>query len=159
MTGVADRVLAGAAAGFAATGPMTVLMEALHALLPPRERDPLPPRQITTRVAEAAGVADDMSEDEKEAAAITAHFAFGTTTGAVYGLLAPRLPRSSPVLSGVGYGLAVWAASYLGLLPAVGLYRSPAREPARRHGLMIAAHVVWGAVAGSTFDQLADGSE
>jgi len=48
----------------------------------------------------------------------------------------------------VGYGLVVWAGSYLGLLPAVGLHRPATREPAGRNGMMIGAHVVFGAVLG-----------
>jgi hypothetical protein len=147
-----DRLLAGAAAGFAATGPMTAVMEGLHTLLPSGEQDPLPPRQITERGAAAAGVARELDEEETEAATAVAHFGFGTAAGALFGLLAAR--SQSPVMAGIGYGLGVWAASYLGLLPASGLYKSSRTEPARRHGLMIAAHVVWGAVAGKVLQQL-----
>lgn len=153
MSHTYDRLLAGATAGFAATGPMTAVMEGLHTLLPPREQDPLPPRQITERGAATAGVAHELDDEETEAAAAVAHFGFGTAAGALFGLIAAR--SQSPVLAGVGYGLGVWAASYLGILPVAGLYKSSRNEPARRHGLMIAAHVVWGAVAGKVLQQLA----
>ena len=148
-----DRLLTGAAAGFAATGPMTAVMEALHTLLPREEQDPLPPRQVMERGAEAAGVEHELDDEGTEAATAVAHFGFGTAAGALLGLLAAR--SQSPTLAGVGYGLGVWAASYLGILPAAGLYKSARNEPARRHGLMIAAHVVWGAVAGKVLQQLA----
>ena len=70
-----------------------------------------------------------MDEEHRQGLAAAAHFAFGGTAGAVYGLLAPHLPLH-PVLNGVAFGLGVWASSYLGWLPATGLYRSALDEPA-----------------------------
>jgi uncharacterized membrane protein YagU involved in acid resistance len=145
---------AGAAAGFAATVPMTVVMEAGRQLLPPTERDPLPPRQVTANAADAVGIGPHMTETEKDAAAAAAHFGFGTSAGAVYGLLAPQLPVG-PVAGGVGFGLAVWAVSYLGWLPTTGLYKRPDHEPAGRHAKIIVSHVVWGAALGLAHAALA----
>lgn len=143
----ARDLCAGAAAGTVATAPMTAAMEGIRLMLPRYEQDPIPPRQITERAAAAVGVADDMTEGEKEAATAASHFAFGASAGAAYGLLAPLLP-GGPVASGVGYGLAVWAGSYLGWLPSTGLYKRPGNEPAGRHAKMILSHVVWGACLG-----------
>jgi uncharacterized membrane protein YagU involved in acid resistance len=156
MTHAVRDLLAGAAAGTIATAPMTAAMEGIRRMLPRSEQDPLPPRQITERAAIAAGIADDMNEGEKEAATAVSHFAFGAGAGALYGLLAPHLP-GGPVAAGVGYGLVVWAGSYLGWLPATGLYKQPENEPAGRHAKMILAHVVWGATLGMLHDQLAGG--
>jgi uncharacterized membrane protein YagU involved in acid resistance len=58
------------------------------------------------------------------------------------------------VVNGVAYGLGVWTASYLGLLPALGLLAPATEHPARRNALMIAAHVVWGASLGITAKRL-----
>ena len=49
-------VLVGAAAGCAATVPMTWAMGELHHRLPAHERYPLPPRTVTMRAAGAASV-------------------------------------------------------------------------------------------------------
>ena len=138
---------AGAAAGLVATAPMTAVMDGIRRVLPWHEQDPIPPRQITARAADAAGVGHVLTEGEKDAAAAAAHFAFGASAGAVYGLLAPHLPVG-PVAGGVGYGLAVWAGSYLGWLPATGLYKQPEHEPAGRHASIVLSHVVWGATLG-----------
>jgi len=92
MSDLARDVCAGATAGLVATAPMTAVMEGVRRLLPRHEQDPPPPRQITERAAAAVGVADDMTEGEKEAATAASHFAFGAGTGALYGLLAPHLP-------------------------------------------------------------------
>jgi uncharacterized membrane protein YagU involved in acid resistance len=149
----AGSFLAGAVAGLAATVPMTAAMRAIHRQLPRHERDPLPPAQVTVNAAEVAGVAHKMSRRQKHHAVLATHYGIGTTAGAVYGLLAPYLAGPG-VLNGVAYGLTVWASSYLGVLPATGLYKAPDREPARRHGMTAAAHVVWGGVLGVLTDLL-----
>ncbi|MEJ7606229.1 MAG: DUF6789 family protein [Bryobacteraceae bacterium] len=61
-----------------------------------------------------------------------------------------------PAAEGALYGLAVWGGSYLGVMPATGLYKSATEEPAARNALMIAAHLVWGAALGVIFNKLAD---
>src|SRR5205085_2819495 len=63
-TTLGDMVL-GAVAGCVDTVPMTWAMEAMHRRLPQQERYPLPPRQITMRVAEKAGVKEDLDEEER----------------------------------------------------------------------------------------------
>ena len=150
-----ERLFAGGAAGLAATAPMTAAMAALFPALPPEDQHPLPPRHITERVTEETGVDDDLSESEKETLTAVAHFGYGAATGAVYGLIRPSLPLPGAV-AGVAYGLAVWAGSYMGLLPALRLYPHAEDESAERGALMIAAHVVWGAALGIVTDQLAD---
>jgi hypothetical protein len=132
---------------------MTAAMRAVHRRLPPHQRDPLPPKQVTVNAAEVVGVAHRMTRRERHNAFLAAHYAFGAATGAVYGALAPHLPGPG-VLNGVAYGLAVWAGNYLGVLPAAGLYKPPDEEPPGRHGMLAAAHVVWGAVLGAVTDLL-----
>lgn len=154
MTDTFSRLAAGAAAGFAATGPMTAVMEFLHRLLPPEQQHPQPPRQITDRSAEAVDLHDDLTEEQKSAAAMANHFGYGTSVGAVYGLLAPHLPFSPPA-NGVAYAMGVWAGSYLGWLPAAGLYPSATDETAERNAVILAAHVVWGATLGAVHADLA----
>jgi uncharacterized membrane protein YagU involved in acid resistance len=146
MSETSRELLAGSVAGLAATVPMTAVMELLHRPLPPGQRRPLPPRRVTMRAADAVGVADDLSEPERVGLTTAAHFGFGAAAGSVYGLLAPRDPV--PAAAGVAYGLAVWAGSYMGWLPAMGLHPHPADEPAGRVAATVAAHVVWGAVLG-----------
>lgn len=156
MSDLVRQSLAGAASGLAATGPMTLFMEAARPLLPAHQQRPLPPRRVTERAAGAVGLHDDMTEPQKQAATGVAHFGYGAAAGAVYGVLAPHLPFG-PALNGVAYAMGVWAGSYLGLLPVLGLHPPATREPAGRNALMIGAHVVWGAVLGLLTDQLAGG--
>jgi hypothetical protein len=60
------------------------------------------------------------------------------------------------MLAGVGFGLAVWAGSYLGWLPAAGIISPATEHPARRNALMIAAHAVWGAGVGVAVERLSE---
>jgi putative membrane protein len=132
---------------------MTLFMEAGRPLLHPAHQRPLPPRRVTERAAASVDAHDDMNEPQKKAATGVAHFAYGAGAGAVYGALSPLLPMS-PVWSGVAYGLGVWAGSYLGLMPALGLHPPATREPAGRNALMIGAHIVWGATLGLLTDRM-----
>ena len=88
---------------------------------------------------------------------MAAHIGYAVAAGAVYGTTAAGL-KLPPALRGAGYGLALWAASYLGWLPATGLYRPATREPLARNALIIAAHLLWGATLGLVDQQLADGT-
>lgn len=55
---------------------------------------------------------------------------------------------ASGIGRGVAFGLAVWAGSYLGMLPALGI-RLPLRKSFRDdHVQLVAAHLVWGAALG-----------
>jgi hypothetical protein len=149
MPDTTDRLLTGALAGLAATAPMTLVMDGLYRALPANEkRGPLPPREITMTAADAVGVEDELPEEGKKALVGVAHFAYGAGAGAAFGLAAPLLPLG-PVASGVAYGLAVWAGSYLGWLPALRVLPSATDEPAGKNAVMIAAHVVWGAALGA----------
>src|SRR5215210_562467 len=143
-----NRIILGALAGLAATAPMSLAMKLMHEHLPPEEKYPLPPRQVAEGLAEAAGVNEHLDEEEREAATWASHFAYGATCGAMYGTVSGERVDESPVLAGVGFGLAVWAGSYLGWLPAAGILSPATEHPARRNALMIAAHVVWGAGVG-----------
>jgi hypothetical protein len=149
-----NRILLGALAGLAATAPMTLAMKLMHEQLPREERYPLPPRQVTEGLAEKAGVNGQLDEEEREAATWVSHFAYGAACGALYGAVSGEKIDGHPLLAGVGFGLAVWAGSYLGWLPAAGVLSPATEHPARRNALMIAAHAVWGATTGVALERL-----
>ena len=142
-----NRELAGTIAGFLATGPMTLAMNAMYRELPPEDKGTLPPRQITENVAASAGLDLGSKEETHQAATLAAHFGYGATVGAMYGPLAGAtgLPR---VAEGMIYGAAIWGGSYFGLLPGAGLYRSAKDEAPSRNALMLTAHLIWGASLG-----------
>lgn len=130
-------------------------MVGLHRALPGADREPLPPRQITENAAAEAGVDHKLDEDDRTTATAAAHFGYGATVGAAY---VPMAGKSGlhPAAEGALYGLAVWGGSYLGLMPASGLYKSATEEPVARNVMMIAAHVVWGASLGVVTEMTAE---
>ena len=150
---IARDAAAGALAGLIATVPMTIAMLAMHRRLPWHERYPLPPRQIVAKLAHATGLRKHLDNDEEQGATLAAHFGYGSATGALFAPIARELPFPR-VLSGIGYGLAVWTVSYLGVLPALRILRPATEHPPERNALMILAHVVCGASLGLAVDAL-----
>ncbi|MFN2508570.1 MAG: DUF6789 family protein [Chthoniobacterales bacterium] len=157
MTTTTERTALGAMigliAGVVATGPMTVAMILWHRRLPASERYPLPPREITMKLAREAGVSHRMNSEVRSAATLLAHFGYGGAAGAVYGAISDEIPSSS-MSKGAGFGLLLWAGSYLGLLPGAGILKTATEHPARRNLLMIASHLVWGAAMGAIAELL-----
>lgn len=143
-----NRVLTGAAAGAAATVPMTIFWEVMHPRMSGEPPRPLPPREVAEGLAVKAGVNRELTETQMQWLALLAHFGYGTLTGAIFGMVAPRR-RAAAIGGGMLFGLGVWSASYLGWLPATGVRQSPRWDPPARTRLLIASHLVWGACAGA----------
>jgi hypothetical protein len=136
------RVVAGLIGGAAGCAVMTLFMRRAHRELPPEDQHPLPPRHIAMRLADKSGLGRPSDEEDRKKLTLAAHYGYGTSLGAVYALMAPDT-RWAPLIAGVPFGLAVWSGSYLGWLPATGLYPSATEESAPRNALMIAAHLIW----------------
>lgn len=144
---LAQALLQGAIAGFVATLPMSVFMLTTKRFLPKRHQYALPPEIITEELAQRLHVRWHMNKMQVEATTVVSHFGYGAAMGMLYSASGKNIPLPSPI-KGVLFGLIVWAASYLGLLPLIGMSESGQREPGRRNLLMIAAHVVWGVTLG-----------
>jgi uncharacterized membrane protein YagU involved in acid resistance len=145
--------LKGALAGFIATVPMTVFMLTTQRFLPKGQQYELPPELITKELAHRAHIRWHMNKTQILAATLLSHFGYGAAMGALYSPLHKNLPLPG-VLKGVIFGFVVWAGSYLGLLPLLGISESAHKEPVRRNLMMIAAHLVWGLTMGLVADLL-----
>lgn len=142
-----NGLVAGAAAGLVATAPMTATMLLLQRIVPAETKHaPLPPETVTEEAAEAVDLRDELGNEELAAATWLGHFAYGAAAGALVGPLAARTPN--PAAAGAAAGAVLWAAGYLGWVPALGLMAPATEQPASRNALMIAAHLVWGATTG-----------
>jgi uncharacterized membrane protein YagU involved in acid resistance len=135
-------VLKGAAAGFAATVPMTIAMEALRACFPREQTRRAPPREVIDRTVDKTTNGAVVESKDRFLLTTAAHFGFGTAAGALYAaFVASR--RSSGML-GVTYGLAVWGLAYGVALPSLGLHPAASEDTGERNQVLIASHVVWG---------------
>jgi hypothetical protein len=139
-------IVAGALGGAAGTLVMSAVMEgARRAGLLGRH----PPELITAAALDAA---DAPREGGTQAAlAALAHLGFGVLAGALFGPLDRRLRApGGPVARGVAYGSLIWAVSYAGWVPALGILPPPGRDRPGRPATMLVAHWVYGAVLGAT---------
>ena len=140
-------VVEGACAGLIATVPMTIFMLAAQRILPQWQQYALPPEKLTDKFARRVGLRKHLDKPQLLLASLVSHLGFGAAGGAIYGPLMRIVPLPS-VLKGIVFGLVVWFANYLGWLPAVGMSEAATKQPIHRNALVIAAHVVWGAVTG-----------
>jgi hypothetical protein len=139
VSAVIDGAVAGAIATVAMSGVM-LLGERAGVV------GELPPASVTRHALRAAGV--DRPSQAAAVLAPIAHLGFGAVGGALYAMVrrvAPGVP--GPPL-GVLFGLAVWAVSYKGWIPALGILPPPEDDRPGRPAVMVAAHVVYGLVLG-----------
>jgi hypothetical protein len=87
----------------------------------------------------------NLQEPLVQAASWAAHFAYGAAGGALHHAV---LLRSSPA-AGAGYGLLLYAGSYEGWVPVAGILPPAHADDRRRVAVMVAAHLVYGAVLGA----------
>lgn len=85
-----------------------------------------------------------MNKPQKVAVALVAHFGYGAAMRMLYTLFMQKgTLRLFPfLLKGNVFGLGVWGASYLGLLPAMNMPSTAPKETPHRNLLMIGAHLV-----------------
>lgn len=137
--------LKGAVAGVTGTAAMTMAMRrVLPALLPrPARREFLPGRVVAGLERRLTG-RHRLDPAERRVVAMPAHYAYGTAAGMGYGLLRSRFRDAPPGLLGTAWGLAIWALSYEGWLPAAGIAPATTERPPRQWVVPIVAHMVYG---------------
>jgi hypothetical protein len=140
----AGAVARGALAGVAATLAMSALMLARRAK---GKTGRLPPSQIVRASLERVGV--EPSRRLVGALTTAAHFGYGAGAGGLYGALHRRLRSPIGLVDGLIYGAAVWAASYAGWIPALGILPPPQRDRPARQRAMLLAHLLYGGVLGA----------
>lgn len=162
LAGATPRALLfGAGAGVAATLAMSgVMLMAQRAGLLGRS----PPRHIVERALGRLHVRRELAPWHRQVITALAHLGFGASQGALYAVLhqqwGSRLgPQSSGLgapsaATGVPFALVVWAASYAGWIPALGILPPPSKDRPGRPTAMILAHVVYGAALASTLRRL-----
>jgi hypothetical protein len=155
------RIAGGFADGVLATVPMSAFMLLAQRLGAMGQQ---PPEKITDASLHAAG-ADHVPAPLEKAATALFHFAFGGAAGAAFSAWARRparvgrrsrrarravrrrdLPRTA--LAGAAFGSLVWAASYMGWVPALGIMPPAHRDRPGRPASMLVAHWIYGVTLG-----------
>jgi hypothetical protein len=129
------RVARGAGAGALAT----VAMSAVQFPGARRAERLAPPVEITRRLHLRHGASPPRPAVVAEA--VLLHLAFGASGGALYALVAPR--RQREVTASLFTG-ALYALSYRGWLPSLGLHPHSDDDDRSRQAANVAGHVVYG---------------
>ena len=151
-----SRMLAGAGAGLAATVGMHGMRTATQKLaphtMPPIKEDP---GKFMVDRAESAlplETQERVPETLESTAATLLHFGYGMTAGLLYAALGSR--RSSLLRDGLGVGLAVWAAGYLGWLPRTQLMPPVTEQRSEQVIVPLLQHVLFGLAVVAVYDRL-----
>jgi uncharacterized membrane protein YagU involved in acid resistance len=143
-----SRLLIGGIAGFVGTMAMTAAMRRFHRRLPAEESYPLTPREIVDSGSKQLGL--PLVGEAAKDVTTAAHFAYGAAMGAMIAAMNPDPKKRT----GAAAGVAIWLASYMGWIPAVGTLEPATKHPARRNTLMIGVHLVWGAATAASMREL-----
>ena len=151
MTSHRSAALAGAAGGLAGGAAMTILITQVAPRIVPQAMLPPTPAPVQgVRWAERnTGHPDALSSNAEKGAGLAAHAVFSAGSGAAYGLtraaLAPVSALPAP-LAGVLFGLAVWAATFQGALPALGVMCRTTQHGVERWAAPLMGHSLFGVV-------------
>jgi hypothetical protein len=143
-----ERARAGALGGVVATLVLSALREALTRVGLVFETAPM---QVVDRMEEV-GLVDDWSPGARRVLTVAAHFAYGTGTGAVFGIL--RREQGGPseeAAVGSALGLLAWGAGWASWLPLAGVHRAPWAQRTPKVLLPVLDHAVFGAAWGLTY--------
>jgi ribose/xylose/arabinose/galactoside ABC-type transport system permease subunit len=139
-------MLDGAVGGVVGTAGMSAFMLAAGKMGLMGEQ---PPDKIAGAALDAAGI-HAREEEAQDALATLLHFGFGIGCGALFGVLHRRLPLRVPAAPhGMFFAFLIWATSYQGWIPALGIMPPAHRDHPRRPLAMILAHFIYGALLGT----------
>jgi uncharacterized membrane protein YagU involved in acid resistance len=134
----------GALSGALATAAMSLFMAAArraHWLGTP------PPKKLTDRLLRRMGL--PARSHHRWAMTAVNHLVFGAMAGMPFAFLSRRLESEAARLAAGGlYGVAVWAAMYQGVLPALGVMPEPRSDRPGRPMSMAIAHLIYGGALG-----------
>jgi len=131
------------AATFAMQGMRATSKKLLPDSVPPMRQDP--GEFMASKV-----VPETAPELVHKAAVGTLQLGYGMTSGALYGALRSR--GGNPVIEGTLLGLGVWAAGYLGWLPAIDLMPPISEHNPQQITVPIVEHALFGVAVVAAYD-------
>lgn len=155
--GVIRPLIHGAIAGAVGTLALVVLRRVITPAVVPTDmrQEQQPPEQIVEWAEAKAGEPVALSNPEKMATAMVAHFGYGMTGGALYGVARSRFPGVSAPITGAIFGLAVWAVSLEGLLPMLGVAPATTNQMPKKWVMPVIDHLSYGVITALAYESLA----
>jgi hypothetical protein len=129
---------------------MTVLRMAAHRL---GVVDRMPPQVLEEWLLTQIGAGRRLNDAAHHVLDQVLHLAISGGLGLVYSALPSRGSRSS--MTGVLFGLGVWAVGFAAVLPRLGATRHARNARASENGVNIAAHALYGIVTSFLAAELA----
>lgn len=150
-SGLQAWALAGAVGGVAGGVAMTLMVTRVGPRVLPSQvlPDTPAPEKVVQWAERATGEPGALTGTSQEVASLAAHLGYSAASGAGFGLArhaVPALSRVPAPVAGVGFGLLVWAASFEGLLPALGVMPPTTAHPPKRWPAPLVGHSIFGAV-------------
>ena len=145
------KLAVGAAAGAVATFVMQGMLEQGQKHIPegtpPIKKDP-----GEFMLEKAKAVLPPLPKKVEAAAAKSLHLGYGMTAGLLWAVLPHSRWR---VAEGAALGLGVWAAGYLGWLPATDLMPPITQHTAKQIAVPVVEHALFGVAVAKAFEALA----
>jgi hypothetical protein len=139
------RALTGALGGFGGTLVLSGLREVWSRMGLVFETAPM---QVVDRIEEV-GLVGDLSPWGHRLLSVVAHLAYGTGTGAAFGLLRrERGGTAEETAVGSALGVLAWGAGWSSWLPLTGVHEPPWAQSSPRVLLPVIDHAVFGAAWG-----------
>jgi len=153
MQGLARDLVAGLLSGTVATLAMSGLMlTGQRAGLLGKQ----PPRKISDAMLDRLFGREPGEQPRRWMTAVV-HLGIGAGAGGLHQVGRRMAARPQPaVLWGGAAGATLWALAYWIVAPVVGLLPTPDRDRPGRPQVMLASHVLWGAVSAAIGDRLAN---
>lgn len=85
----------------------------------------------------------ELTKSEKAVAGTALHYAYGISMGAIYSAAA-EFSDEVTVGAGMPYGALIWLSADEGVVPLLGLSKSPTEYPLSIHAYALASHLVYG---------------
>jgi hypothetical protein len=143
--GAKNRAVTGAVGGLGGTVVLSGLREVLTRMGLVFDTAPM---QVVDR-AEEVGLVGDLSPTGHRLLTVVAHFAYGTGTGVVFGLLRrERGGAAQEAAVGSALGILAWGAGWATWLPLTGVHKAPWTQRTPRVLLPVIDHAVFGAAWG-----------
>ena len=106
------------------------------------------PAQVAKRILEGI-FHEDVSAAHIPLLTNAMHWLYGTSLGALYGLVQGTI-RANPLAAGLAFGGGAWALSYAQLVP-MGIYEPPWRYPPKTLAVDLSYHLVYGVGVAGTY--------
>jgi len=112
-----------------------------------------PPELIIDSVLSSERDRTALDREHRSALAWASHVGFGVGNGALLATLHRPIGVRRPMALGVAYGLGLYTASYIGVIPRFGILPFPHQDNRARQLALVAAHIGYGVGAGQVLSR------